>query len=241
MTSAERAGLRWERLGAASSSSPYLDSSSFAEAHLRRLEPAGKTPSEFKSPLPHLRCIGPDHWGSMNSSGPLDEMTPGRGSQALNWSVRILGGFWAIVGGFAIIASLLGLRGITKDPAAGYDLLPAFLLFFFLPLGILSTANAWALLTNKPGARWMTISLSSLLILVGGGFLIYREWFVFRPPQCVLIISGFSILVQTARRSMPHASDAGRSPPGGCSRWGHGRCCGRSRSRCPPWGSRTAP
>lgn len=101
------------------------------------------------------------------------------GHNQMNWSRGVLGVFWATVGGYAVVESLLGLWTISKNPAVSCDLLPSFLLFFFLAFGVFLAANAYALLARKPAARWMTIAISALLTLVSGGLLIYREWLVF--------------------------------------------------------------
>lgn len=105
---------------------------------------------------------------------------------------QILGWFWLGLGLLATAFVAVELISILRQPGVGFDLLPAFLLFVFLPFSGLMIFTGYALLAQRRSARSLIFVLSSLLVIIGGAFLLSRTLIIFLyVPTPLLLALGF--------------------------------------------------
>lgn len=113
---------------------------------------------------------------------------------------QILGWIWLGLGFLAIVYGAAGLISIRRQGGVGFDLLPAFLLFVYLPFSLFMILTGYTTLARRRPARSLIIILSSLLIVIGGAFLLSRTLMIFRyvPTPLLLALGFYGIFVSRA-------------------------------------------
>ena len=137
--------------------------------------------------------------------GPPARQGESRARQSYRFPHRqFLGWIWLALGAGGFLFGGLELFAILRDPTGGYDLLPAFLLFVFLPFMLLSGVTGYTLLANKRAAKPLLLVVSSILVVPSGvGLLWGMASYV--PLPLPLALGIYGIVVAHRVQSPPHA------------------------------------